>query len=133
MSALPYSLLSDNVTIGEGGRLAVAGCDVPGLAEQCGTPLFIYDEDHLRARCREAVEAFGDGVAYATKAFLCTAMARLAHEEGMHLDIATGGELHVALNAGVPADRLVMHGREDALIGSSKIIARHKLGTRMVD
>ena len=60
--------------------------------------------------CREAVEAWGDGVAYATKAFLCMAMARLAHEEGMCLDVSTGGELHVALSAGVPADRLVLHG-----------------------
>jgi len=70
----------------------------------------VYDEDHLRTRCREAVAAFGDGVAYATKAFLSQEMARLAWEEGMHLDVATGGELHVALSAGVPADRLVMHG-----------------------
>ena len=56
------------------------------------------------------MEAWGDGVAYATKAFLCVAMARLAHEEGMCLDVSTGGELHVALSAGVPADRLVLHG-----------------------
>ena len=92
------------------GRLQVGGCDLVELAEQFGTPLFVYDETHLRARCREAVEAWGDGVAYATKAFLCVAMARLAHEEGMCLDVSTGGELHVALSAGVPADRLVLHG-----------------------
>jgi diaminopimelate decarboxylase len=83
---------------------------VADLAAEHGTPLFVYDEAHLRARCREAVDAFGDGVAYATKAFLCRAMARLAHEEGMHLDVATAGELHVALAAGVPAERLVLHG-----------------------
>ena len=64
----------------------------------------------MRSRCREAVAAWGDGVAYATKAFLCRAMAALAHEEGMCLDVSTGGELHVALAAGVPADRLVLHG-----------------------
>jgi diaminopimelate decarboxylase len=92
------------------GRLEVGGCDLVGLAEEFGTPLFVYDESHLRAHCREAVEAWGDGVAYATKAFLCVAMARLAHEEGMCLDVSTGGELHVALTAGVPADRLVLHG-----------------------
>jgi diaminopimelate decarboxylase len=80
------------------------------LAEQFGTPLFVYDEDHLRHACREAVAAWGEGVAYATKAFLCTAMARLAYEEGMHLDVASGGELHVALAAGVPPARLVLHG-----------------------
>ncbi len=71
------------------------------LAAEYGTPLFVYDEAHLRARCREAVAAFGDDVAYASKAFLCTAMARLAHDEGMRIDVATGGELHVALAAGV--------------------------------
>ena len=85
------------------------------LAAEHGTPLFVYDEAHLRARCHEAVAAFGDGVAYAAKAFLCLAMARIAHEEGMHLDVATGGELHVALAAGSPADRLVLHGNNKTL------------------
>jgi diaminopimelate decarboxylase len=56
------------------------------------------------------VAAFGDGVAYASKAFLCKAMAALAHEEGMCVDVSTGGELHVALAAGVPGERLVLHG-----------------------
>jgi diaminopimelate decarboxylase len=112
MSTDPVSrhLLSDTASVDDEGRLAVAGCDAADLAEQFGTPLFVYDEAHLRARCREAVDVFGDGVAYATKAFLCLAMARLAHEEGMHLDVATGGELHVALSAGVPAGKLVLHG-----------------------
>jgi diaminopimelate decarboxylase len=110
MSVLPRHLLPDNAEIRADGSLAVAGCGLDDLAAEFGTPLFVYDEEHLRARCREAVEVFGDGVAYATKAFLCRAMARLAHEEGMHLDVATGGELHVALSAGVPADRLVLHG-----------------------
>ena len=96
--------------IGESGRLRVGGVDLVDLAEEFGTPLFVYDETHLRTRCREAVEAWGDGVAYATKAFLCLAMARLADEEGMWLDVSTGGELHVALSAGVPPDRLVLHG-----------------------
>src|SRR4029450_5052961 len=70
----------------------------------------VQDAAPLRARCQEATAAFGDGVAYAAKAFLCRAMAALAHEERLHLDVATGGELHVALAAGVPADRLVLHG-----------------------
>ncbi|KAA3636704.1 MAG: diaminopimelate decarboxylase, partial [Armatimonadetes bacterium] len=75
-----------------------------------GSPLFIYDEQQLIDRCHEAVESFGEGVAYASKAFLCTAMARIAFEAGMHIDVATGGELYVALAAGVPAERIVMHG-----------------------
>ena len=96
--------------IDDSGSMQVGGCGLVGLAEEFGTPLFVYDEAHLRTRCRDAVEAWGDGVAYATKAFLCVAMARLAHEEGMCLDVSTGGELHVALAAGVPPDRLVLHG-----------------------
>jgi diaminopimelate decarboxylase len=110
MSALPLSLLPDTATIGNKGQLIIGGCDTLELAEQFGTPLFVYDEAHLRARCREAVAAFGVGVNFATKAFLCKAMARLAAEEGCNLDVSTGGEYHVARSAGVPADRLVLHG-----------------------
>ena len=108
--ALPWGLLPDSAEVGADGQLLVGGCDLADLAEEFGTPLFVYDEEQLRNRCREAVAAFGDGVAYATKAFLCRAMAKLAHEEGMHLDVASGGELAIALSAGVPADRLVLHG-----------------------
>src|SRR5919112_3083348 len=107
---LPLRLLPDTASVAADGHLQVGGCDLVDLAGRFGTPLFVYDEAHLRARCREAVAAFGDGVAYAAKAFLCLAMARLAHDEGLHLDVATGGELHVALAAGVPAGRLVLHG-----------------------
>jgi diaminopimelate decarboxylase len=110
MNALPLSLLPDTATIGDKGQLIIGGCDTLELAEQFGTPLFVYDEAHLRARCREAVAAFGVGVNFATKAFLCKAMARLAAEEGCNLDVSTGGEYHVARSAGVPADRLVLHG-----------------------
>lgn len=110
MSALPFALLPDTATIGEQGQLIIGGCDTIKLAEEFGTPLFVYDEEHLRSRCREAVAAFGVGVNFATKAFLCKAMARLAAEEGCNLDVSTGGEYHVARSAGVPADRLVLHG-----------------------
>jgi diaminopimelate decarboxylase len=90
------------------GLLAV---DLEALADEYGTPLFVYDEDFLRTRCRAYVEAFGaDAVAYAGKAFLCTAMVRLVAEEGLHLDVATGGELHTALKAGFPPERIVFHG-----------------------
>jgi len=110
----PFRLLPDSAEV-VGGRLQVGGCDLLDLAAEFGTPLFVYDEEQLRARCRESVAVFGDGVAYATKAFLCGAMARLAHEEGMCLDVATGGEMHVALHAGVPADRLVLHGNNKSM------------------
>lgn len=110
-SPLPRGLLPETSTTAEDGSLMIGGVDLRLLAEDFGTPLFVYDEAHLRARAAEAVEVMGpDGAIYATKAFLCRAMARLVHEEGMRLDVATGGELAVALAAEVPAARLVMHG-----------------------
>lgn len=111
MSAIDLGLLPSSAAVDASGALLVGGVAVTALAEQYGTPLYVYDETHLRAQCRAAVGEFGaDRVIYATKAFLCTAMARLAHEEGLMLDVATGGEFFVALNAGVPANRCVMHG-----------------------
>src|SRR5205823_4587734 len=104
-------LLPATAAVSADGRLSIGGCDLGRLAERFGTPLFVYDEAHLRARCREYVAAFGaDGVAYAGKAFLCRAMVRLVADEGLHLDVATGGELHIALSAGFPAARIVFHG-----------------------
>ncbi len=115
MSPVPWHLLPENSSIGDNGHLFIGGCDTLEIAAEFGTPVFIYDEDHLRARCREAVAGFGKHATYATKAFLCKAMARLAHEEGMRLDVATGGELHIALAAGVPASDLVMHGNNKSI------------------
>jgi len=107
---IPLSLLPDTATVDDRGRVSIGGCDLVDLATEYGTPLFVYDEAHLRARCRAAATAFPGGAAYATKAFLCRAMAQLAYAEGMDLDVATGGELHVALASGVPGERLVLHG-----------------------
>ena len=116
MSAIPLRLLPDSSTIGTDDSLSIGGVRVAELAAQYGTPLFVYDEEHLRARCRAAVNAFGAGnVVYATKAFICGAMARLAHEEGLLLDVATGGELHTVLHAGVPASSCVLHGNNKSL------------------
>jgi diaminopimelate decarboxylase len=116
MTALPMHLLPDTAAVAADGSLSIGGCSVVDLAGEHGTPLFVYDEEHMRARCREAVAAFGpERVVYATKAFLCTAMAQLAYDEGMLLDVATGGELHVALAAGVPASACVLHGNNKSI------------------
>jgi diaminopimelate decarboxylase len=110
VTALLLRLLPDTTRVDVDGAVSVGGCRLDELAGRFGTPLFVYDEAHLRARAEEAVRAFGDGAVYASKAFLCRAVARLVHEAGMRIDVATGGELHVALAAGVPAERLVLHG-----------------------
>ena len=109
--AVERHLLPDSAGVAADGSLTIGGCRVDDLAAEFGTPVFVYDEEHLRTRCREAVRAFGrERAIYATKAFLCKAMARLAHDEGLLLDVASGGELHVALAAGVPGSACVLHG-----------------------
>ncbi len=111
MTPIPRHLLPSSSSVASDGSLWIGGVNLLALAAEFGTPLFVYDESHLRDRAREAVDAFGAGnVIYATKAFLCRAMARLAHEEGMRLDVATLGEYRIARAAGVPASDLVFHG-----------------------
>lgn len=122
-------LLPRTASVNADGALSIGGVAVAEIAAQFGTPTFIYDEQHLRETCREAVAAFGtDRVIYATKAFINTAIVQLMNEEGLLLDVATGGELFVALNAGVPADRCVMHGNnksEDELRTAMTAGLRH--------
>jgi len=132
VSVLPFHLLPEHATIDADGELAIGGLRLTDLGAEFGTPLFVYDEAHLRARCREAVAAFGDGVAYASKAFLCRAMARLVHEEGMKIDVASGGELFVALAAGVPASRCVFHGNNKS-VGELTMAIEAGIGTIVVD
>lgn len=132
MNPIPLSLLPDGAEIHDLGQLSIAGCRVSELAERFGTPLFIYDEGHLRARARAAVNAFGDGAVYASKAFLCLEMARLVHREGMRIDVATGGEFFVARQAGVPADRLVFHGNNKSS-AELEMALRERVGRLVVD
>ncbi|MBO2448193.1 diaminopimelate decarboxylase [Actinomadura barringtoniae] len=98
------------------GVMTVGGVDVRELAEQYGTPLYVYDENDVRARAREYAAAFDDGdVHYAGKAFLCTAVAKWLHEEGLGLDVCSGGELAVALAAGFPVERITLHGNNKSV------------------
>ena len=99
--------------------MQLAGHDLRDLAREWGTPAYLVDEADVRARAREYKEAFeqafaavgtGCDVYYAGKAFLSTAMARLVAQEGLRLDVCTGGELAVARRAGVPGADLALHG-----------------------
>jgi diaminopimelate decarboxylase len=95
----------------EAGVLTIAGCDVRELAAAYGTPAYVLDEADFRGRCDDYRTAFPDGdVFYAGKAFLCTAVARWIAEEGLGLDVCTGGELAVALRGGFPPARITFHG-----------------------
>ncbi|GAA3534197.1 diaminopimelate decarboxylase [Mycolicibacterium helvum] len=106
-----------NLVRGTDGDVSIAGVTVTDLAAECGTPLFVIDEDDFRGRCREIAAAFGGGhnVHYAGKAFLCSEIARWVDQEGLSLDVATGGELAVALHAGFPPERIAFHGNNKSL------------------
>ncbi|WP_435587158.1 diaminopimelate decarboxylase [Micromonospora aurantiaca (nom. illeg.)] len=116
VNALVPQLWPRNVARGPGGALTVAGLDVRDLAAEYGTPAYVLDEDDLRERCREFRAAFPDAdVYYAGKAFLCRAVVRMIAEEGMFLDVCTGGELATALSAGMPPERIGFHGNNKSV------------------
>ncbi len=102
---------------GRDGEVRLAGVPVTALAAEFGTPLFVVDEDDFRGRCREMAAAFGGAanVHYASKAFLSAEIARWVADEGLSLDIASGGELAVALHGGFPAGRITMHGNNKSV------------------
>jgi diaminopimelate decarboxylase len=93
------------------GVLTVGGLDVRDLAAEFGTPLYVLDEEDFRSRARDYQAAFHDGtVHYAGKAFLSGAIVRWLAEEGLGLDVCSGGEMALALAAGFPAERMTLHG-----------------------
>src|SRR3954467_10083126 len=101
--------------LNEAGRLEVGGCDVVELAREFGTPAYVYAESDILARARAYVDAFRSRterfeVVYASKAFPCTAAYRLLAAEGLSCDVASGGELHLALRGGFAPEKLYMHG-----------------------
>lgn len=99
----------------DAGRLAIGGIPVTQLADSYGTPLYVYDERTIRQQCRAYREAFGQvyprsRIVYAGKAFLAPALVKIIDEEGLSLDVVSGGELYVAVQSGFPAERITFHG-----------------------
>jgi diaminopimelate decarboxylase len=114
MSALEQ-VLPPSASVSREGHLVVGGCDLVELAQEHGTPLVVYDEgllrDTMRAYRRELTSRHAESeVLYASKAYFGQAMLRLAEREGLSVDVASGGELHAALHAGIPPHRIYMHG-----------------------
>ena len=110
--------------------LTLGGADVRELAAQFGTPLYVCDEDDVRSRCRDYIEAFGPQarVFYAAKAFCSRAVLRWVSAEGLGVDVCTGGELEVALSAGVPPEQITLHGNnktQDELARAIDVGAGH--------
>ncbi len=109
------TLFPHKAGVNDKGHLTISGCDTIALAATYGTPLYIFDEPTLRAKCSEYRREFGQRypntlAIYACKAFTSQALIRLLHEEGFGLDVVSGGEMHVAKSAGFPLDRVYFHG-----------------------
>ena len=124
VNALVPALWARSVRRSDVGALTVAGVDVRDLAGEFGTPAYVIDEDDFRSRAREFKQDFdevfqhlcgGADVYYAGKAFLCTAVARWIDEEGLGLDVCSGGELAVAIRAGFPGRRIGFHGNNKSV------------------
>ncbi|WP_253900653.1 diaminopimelate decarboxylase [Mycobacterium asiaticum] len=123
-----------NTVRDEGGVAAIAGVKVTDLAAEYGTPLFVIDEDDFRSRCKETAAAFGggDNVHYAAKAFLCSEIAQWIEQEGLSLDVCTGGELAVALHANFPPERITLHGNNKS-VGELTAAVKAGVGHVVVD
>ena len=109
------SILPETAAVHSSGHLAIGGCDTLELLRRFGSPLYVFDEQTLRGKCQEYLHEFrsrypNTDVLYASKAFINLAIATIMHEEGMGLDVVSGGELAVALGAGFPAGRIYFHG-----------------------
>ncbi|HEU4426945.1 MAG TPA: diaminopimelate decarboxylase [Pilimelia sp.] len=117
VNALLPQLWPRTVTRDGTGTLTVGGVSARDLADRFGTPVYVLDEADLRARCREFAAAFaGADIYYAGKAFLCRHVVRIIAEEGLHLDVCSGGELAVALAAGFPPERIGFHGNNKSTV-----------------
>ncbi|GLW57543.1 diaminopimelate decarboxylase [Kitasatospora phosalacinea] len=117
LNALDPKVWSRTVGRDAEGVVTVGGVDVRTLAAEFGTPAYVMDEADFRARARAWREAFGDSadVYYAGKAFLSKAVVRWLHEEGLNVDVCSSGELHVALAAGMPGERIALHGNNKSV------------------
>ncbi|MER7008620.1 diaminopimelate decarboxylase [Dactylosporangium sp. NPDC000555] len=116
VNTLVPMLWPKTVQRGTNGSLEVGGVDVNEIRNQHGTPAYVLDEEDFRARCRTFKEAFGGAeVYYAGKAFIATAIVRILVEEGLSLDVCTGGELAIALRGGMPPERIGLHGNNKSV------------------
>ena len=116
MSNIPESeVLPITADVNDDGRLAIGSCDIRSLVEEYGSPLYIYDEDTLRDICRDFITSFKAEypkihIEYSSKAFANPAVSKIVEEEGLDLDVVTGGELAVAIASDFPPERMNFHG-----------------------
>lgn len=122
--------------INEEGILEIGGCSTADLAKKYGTPLWVIDEELIRNTCQKLVESFSKRgnaqVLYASKAFLCIAMCKIVEEEGLGLDVVSGGELYTALKADFPTEKIYFHGNNKSIL-ELQMALENKVGRIVVD
>lgn len=130
--------VSDCLGLNELGHLTIGGCDTVALAQKYGTPLYVMDEDEIRRACASycgSIERYYGGrglVTYASKAFCCKAACKIAAEEGLGLDVVSGGELYTAISANFPAERIFFHGNNKTVQELTEALA-YGVGQIVVD
>jgi len=130
--------VADCLGVNERGHLTIGGADTIELAKQYGTPVYVMDEEQIRRNCRgykEAIAAYYDGFGlplYASKAFSCKEICRVARQEGMGLDVVSAGELFTALEAGFPPERIYFHGNNKSPF-ELEYALRERVGFIVVD
>ncbi|HJN88325.1 MAG: diaminopimelate decarboxylase [Dehalococcoidia bacterium] len=137
MATFSQAVFPDTTQVNPEGQLVIGGCNTLELAAEYGTPVYILDEETLRARCRSFIQEFrqrypASQVAYASKAYINPALAQLFHEEGLGLDVVSGGELAIALRAGVPLDHVYFHGNNKTPAELTEAV-EHGVGYVVVD
>lgn len=130
-------MLHKNLTVNKKGHLEISGCDAVELANKYGTPLYVMDESLIRENCRiyknELHSLHPDsGVIYAAKAFITMSMCKIVKEEGLFLDVVSGGELYTAIKAGFPLERVYFHGNNKSY-EELKMALEHRVGHIVVD
>jgi len=130
-------LFPKTTEIGRNGHLNIGGCDVLELADRFGTPLYIFDEATLRDKCRQFKTEFGKRyeditIAYAGKAFLNRALLNIIKDEGLGLDVASGGELAIAESVDFPMDMVYFHGNNKTVEEIRQAMRQH-VGRIVVD
>ena len=135
--AFPQIVFPDTAQVDSQGHLVIGGCDTLELASEFGTPLYVFDEETLRGRCREFQQEFGKRqasttVVYACKAYVNPALARIFMEEGLGLDVVSGGELAVARAVGFPPDKVYFHGNNKGVEELTEALAWN-MGRIVVD
>ena len=126
----------EGFSLNNSGNLEFDRCELVKLAQKYGTPCYIFSENIIRKKCRQYVNAFSGRnvtfeILYAGKAFLVKAMCNILKEEGLSLDVSSGGELYTALSAGFPPDRIFFHGNNKSKV-EIEFALKEKIGTMMV-